>query len=698
MDPTRDARQARWALACLTLLAAFARIEPLNDEDVWWHLRAGEQIAKHHTFKLIEDASFLRLGDTWVDSQWLFDWILHWTFRLLGLAGPTLLASACAAASTWLLGTWCTRLSPSRPWLALLCTALATAAINASFVPRPQSPALVMMIGMMLLVDGAPVAPFSKPSRKWLVSLVLLQIVWAHSHDSHVLIPLTLGTLAGAFAMQGEQEQAITWGKLLLVTTTSSLLLGPLGTKVASRLMQHQGTYAVHHIEEWSPLRLEDLFPQHYHHGVWQLAVLVIAVGSVIARRNARMSDLAFFALGAGLTLVAKRFESLWVVFAVPLILRGSSPTETPILGRWVDRPLALAAVLLVLPSTWYAVGPPWPRPAFSVWEPRFPVHAMDFLTFNNARGRILNHYNDGGYISFRGSPKLQVAIDGRTPAFFSDEDFTEWADSLSNPVALDGFLERHRADFVLWPRDVPLCSTLRQNPKWRALYVDSYRVVFARRGNGFWGDHELRASPVCASEPDVPFRCQQAQGVSAEVLREADVLETMSPRAPWPWILRLYARSFCSDAQDPTLAARAAHEALLRGADDPQTMTVAALALRTIGEAMEALEAVKLGLKYPGSARLRVIQGIILRSLGDNEGAVDAFEKGEAELDRSMAPKERLEFAFALVGTGRPDDAAKQALAAAHAGLPEAFELLRRLLPMVDPALRDRIQRLLPS
>ena len=106
------------------------------------------------------------------------------------------------------------------------------------------------------------------------------------------------------------------------------------------------------------------------------------------------------------------------------------------------------------------------------------PVRAVDALLASGSGGPILNDYNFGGYLIFRGIP---VFIDSRADMY--GEKFvvstleTVW---LSRP-GFEELLEQYHIRSTLLPADAAAVRLLDRLPGWHRLYSDNMAVVHVR-------------------------------------------------------------------------------------------------------------------------------------------------------------------------------------------------------------------------
>jgi len=107
------------------------------------------------------------------------------------------------------------------------------------------------------------------------------------------------------------------------------------------------------------------------------------------------------------------------------------------------------------------------------------PSTAMAYVKQAGIGGRVLNHYNFGGYLIHAGVPTF---IDGRGELFGRDF-IRRYADTigLRGGESLEQLLERNRVDWTFMPPDQPANRLLARLPGWRQAYADEVAVIFVR-------------------------------------------------------------------------------------------------------------------------------------------------------------------------------------------------------------------------
>ena len=107
------------------------------------------------------------------------------------------------------------------------------------------------------------------------------------------------------------------------------------------------------------------------------------------------------------------------------------------------------------------------------------PVRAVDALVASGVKGPILNDYNFGGYLIFRGIP---VFIDSRAD-MYGEKFVTQTLETvwLARP-GFEELLEKYHIQSTLLPADSAAARLLDRLPGWSRLYSDDMAVVHVRR------------------------------------------------------------------------------------------------------------------------------------------------------------------------------------------------------------------------
>jgi hypothetical protein len=107
------------------------------------------------------------------------------------------------------------------------------------------------------------------------------------------------------------------------------------------------------------------------------------------------------------------------------------------------------------------------------------PSAALDYVRDAGIKGRVLNHYDYGGYLIRAGIPTF---IDGRGELYGGDfiKRYAE-AVNLRGEEPLEQLLDRYKIDSTFFPKDQPANKLLARLPGWRRVYSDESAIIFVR-------------------------------------------------------------------------------------------------------------------------------------------------------------------------------------------------------------------------
>lgn len=593
----RPARIRRWleiagacALALLLLVFLYA---PIQDPDVWWHLKAGwlilAEAAVPHANTFAQSA-----GYPWIDHQWLYQLMLEGLWRLAGPEGLIALKLLAGGACWAVLARIAT---PPGGFLALLpFLAIGAISSNERMTDRPELLScffLVTSLGLLMRWR-------CRPRARLLLALVGLQILWANVHGLAVL-----GCVAAAAFLAGESlpgrrppsTAAITRRDLpglalALIAMTAALAATPYGfsgalhaldllgqlDNPAIRIAEFQGAF--------SDFRVTAAIQ------AFRLLLALMAVVIVISLPRVDRSLLLLAVLMLILAASARRNIPFFVIAAIPL-----AGAQLPVIGDRLGRMIpfsparralggaislaVIAAMLLVARDA--AGGKFYGRDGrikqFGGGVDAFAVlgETMDYVTRHDLPGPVFNDIDSGGYFIWRAWPGKAAFIDSRLEAVPA-----AWIEAYDRAIrSADGWEALDaRAQFGTVviehenPLHGPLVDLLAANPEWALVHLDAKGAVFTRRREA---PRELVAMDEIAPglrappslRPEAPRRDRLAAGIRL-LLAAGDEPDLRAPLAYAAVLLRL---GF------PDEAGEAADVALLRAPRSPAALVMAGAA-----------------------------------------------------------------------------------------------------------------------
>jgi len=149
------------------------------DPDLWWHLKAGQQIIDTRSIPHTDDYSFTKQGSEWVAHEWLSEVIIAAIYRVSGLVGLVTIFSLIIVIALWLTYRRC----EGRPYAAGIAILLAAAASSPLFGVRPQM--LTLLLASVYIVLLERFDPEEQSRRLWW--LVPLMLLWVNLHAGWAL-------------------------------------------------------------------------------------------------------------------------------------------------------------------------------------------------------------------------------------------------------------------------------------------------------------------------------------------------------------------------------------------------------------------------------------------------------------------------------------------------------------------------------
>jgi hypothetical protein len=323
----------------LGLVALQAAVAPLWDADLWWLLRAGEDILREGVTPHENRYGFTAPTHPWVMHEWLLGAVGASLVRAFGLPGVALLR----IAATLTVGAFAWRVARrgARP----LAASVAVAAMFALFGGRFESARpLGLAYAPAMVVLWAAFAPALRPRHA--LAALLATALWTNAHGS---FPLALVTLAaGAWESPHRHRLA------LLAACAAVTLANPYGPRMHDLVARYLGgvdgdAVAVVHqrIVEWWPLHRAPLRMYTPPELLGYAAVITLWLRAL---RDARWRPRAVFGLAlCAMALRHQRHLQLAGLLSLPLLAPVLAPgQERPSpRARGVLGGVAAAALLL---------------------------------------------------------------------------------------------------------------------------------------------------------------------------------------------------------------------------------------------------------------------------------------------------------------------------------------------------------------
>lgn len=458
------------------------------DNDMWWHLRAGDEMWNQGRILLTDEFSFTRAGEPWVNAFWLSDLGLYVAWKLGGFFAVTLAVSLIAVG---VMGIALSQMGGNM-YLRGSLILIATMGISANWTARPQ----LLSFVLLAILDHYLTRHVLNGKTNALWILIPIFALWGNLHGGFIWgILLLIATIVGEMLNQffGNQPK-LSWneiGRLGLWSAgaTLAVLINPNGVELWKLPFQQVDVSLT--IQEW----LSPDFHQFYAHPtLWLLFLLIFGLG--LSGRRISFTDL-FKGLGfAYLFFVAQRNMGPYCIIITPIVAKYLTPTlenlsSAPSIQKikhiftqtvnktqppaWISRIVNFTIVSL-LAGMFLARAFIVSLPASM--EEKVPAQAAAWIKENKPRGPIFNSYNWGGYLTWE-LREYPVFIDGRAD-LYGNEIISEWNEISRGTEKGFELLEAYQINLIFLEPHHALLDKLPAQ-EWTKSYSDSRIVIYER-------------------------------------------------------------------------------------------------------------------------------------------------------------------------------------------------------------------------
>ena len=512
----------------------------LGDGDTGWHIRTGEWILANRRIPNQDIFSYTKAGQPWFAWEWLWDLSFGWLHQHAGMAA-VILTSMLVLCCTSALLFRVVRRECGNPLLAISIMFLVTGASAIHWLARPHLFTLLFAVIFYSLLERV-----NQGHTRLLWWLPALMLVWTNLHGGFFVGLILVGAYAG-----GELLRALFEARMDAARRAIPYLFAAAGCLLASLVNPY--SYHLHaHIFEYLTDRYQyknivEFQSFNFHHPVTVFFEPMLLVGLAAAVWNLARRDYIHALLVAGwahLALVAVRNTPIFrMVASVPVAAMLQKMIEdlpASNLAKWLRLAassvarftaefgatdsiprlhLASAGAACLLVALFYAPNAPaMCRAQYDAT--RYPAKAVEFLQKANPGDTLFTDDTWGGYLIYRLYPANKVFIDGRSD-FYGSNFNEKYLDVMKVHYGWEKNLDQYHVNEILLPVETPLAATLKQSPRWRAIYDDGVAIVFrvadatAAGGNQFSavshdgkdrGREITKPQPVISRSPNQPL------------------------------------------------------------------------------------------------------------------------------------------------------------------------------------------------
>jgi hypothetical protein len=457
---------------------------PVNDADIWWHLRVGEWVTQHQAVPVNDPFSLPGQSQPWVAYSWVYEVLLCYLHGAFGLAGIIVYRVVFSLAIVAAIYALVLRLE-KRFLVATGLTAAATLAVAMLFGERPW---LFTILFSTLTLHAVVCLRRADSLPKWVWALPVLFVVWANVHIQFIYGLLLLALACAAPLIDGylgrpkDETAATPWSRrwYQLAGLSAACFLATLVTPFHFRLFAVVVEYATQpgpfrYINELKALEFREPCD-------WVMLALTGTAFWALGRRQSSAFEVLLLVGAALLAFRARR--DLWlVVLADLVVLASAGPSQVPAGQRFAFsvKDLAFVAVLLAGLAALSAVRHDLSAAGLQrCVEKVYPVEAARVVRERGYPGPLFNDFNWGGYFILA-LPELPVSIDGRTN-LHGDERIERIGRTWAGLPGWQDDPDLASAGVVIAPADSPLAALLVHDTRFTRVHKDDIAWVYVRR------------------------------------------------------------------------------------------------------------------------------------------------------------------------------------------------------------------------
>ena len=462
-------------LAACVILCLFLTIAliPVDDPDIWWHLKTGEfllgagaglspDVPVRTWLGLrfpVSDPFSYTATEPWRIYAWLPEIFFYGFWRQWGFAGLQIFFALISAIFAWRFWSLMSALNP-RPALCIATTVLATFAVTNFAGPRPQ-----LFSCLFLCETMSAIILHARSQSRSILALPAIFLLWS---NCHILFPIGLFFAGVYVACRLPADRRL---GAILIASVAACAINPCGPDIFSELRVQMGDWLWAHISELAPPnpRLPATIALFFLLG---LSMVWLSLWG----RELVLWEWALVIGSFYLAFYARKFIPIPFIVALPGLYSHGKFEKFSRAEEFRVHPLLTVAVAAVLVAALLAG-----RPQRNLQYTQ-PAGAAEFLLAHPRAGNIANTYDDGGYLIWKLWPGTKVFVDGRAQIFSADFLTNDYATlTLENGGRnMDQMLDRHGIRTIIWPAAHPTV-TLLEKSGWTEIYSDTYRVVLAR-------------------------------------------------------------------------------------------------------------------------------------------------------------------------------------------------------------------------
>lgn len=470
-------------LSFITIYAVGSPI--LRDNDMGWHIAAGDLIRASGDIAPRDPWSFSGSGQIWYNISWLWDVVLSFINQKFGIEGLFIFACACPALLVAALVA-SIRKHYTVGINALIFIGVVTTYCMLEFASgRPQVMGMFFALVFHHILHQYHSQPGNARNVRMLFLLPLITVLWVNIHGSFFAAFIILG----AFGLEAiYNKQYIILRNLLILSAACliALLVNPYGIHIVDAVLRTMNSVISKYIKEWLPF----VFGSSMGPSMWVLAFVCF---SNLRGTGASVADKILAVIWLVATFFSVRNIGFLAVLGAPYLAvnlprDNEKDKHTRRLAAWINdlrfSPLIMFAALLATVSSYYLL-PVIGTDHYIEKAEESPAAAINYVTQNYAGKQVLNDYDLGGRIIYESKGKLPVFIDGRAGTVYTEEILKDFISFYTLDEGWQKILGKYGIDVILVANKSRFAKNYEKgayHDSWQQVYHDGAASVYTRK------------------------------------------------------------------------------------------------------------------------------------------------------------------------------------------------------------------------
>lgn len=471
-------------LAAVAVAAFCIQVFSTNqaDVDLWGNVHFVSAPAWSADFHRVNTFSFTEPGHSWINHEWLAEYVFNRVHAGLGNSGLLCLKVLLGLLMIGLMNS-VIRHDCRSGLVRFLWLLLVISVMGFGFNMRPHLFSFAMLAGFMVLLRRGTFG--------WgfLVAVPLLGLVWVNLHGAFFtgLVLLAVFLAGEAWKKAAHREGALPGRQLAILAGALGLFLAvtlanPYGFDLWKFVAGSAATFRPY-LTEWAPFDPRVDLAEHADFVV--LSVLTLA-GLVFTRERRDPVWVAILVIAFAAALLMRRNIPLFALVAGFVAARHVDSLAGERLSQLADRismrAMAVGVALFIALSAFATATFNKVNPLqIEIPRDRYPVEIMAFLENNRIQGNALLFFDWAEYGIAHLYPRCRVFLDGRFTDAYDIATVNDYFNFLYAGNGWDAALQRYPSDIVLIHRQLPVYREMLSQPGWELVVQTDLAALFMK-------------------------------------------------------------------------------------------------------------------------------------------------------------------------------------------------------------------------